>query len=180
MIDVYLGLGSNVGDKRSNIAQALRWLASKSEVVAVSALYRTAPVGYLDQDWFLNGAAQLRSTLTPEELLGEIREIERRLDRRRTIINGPRTIDVDILYFGDQVVAIDDLEIPHPRLRNRRFVLVPLASIAPSFVDPRTGETMAELLAKCPDDGLVEHFDRLREDELTAGSGDTRATRRNG
>ena len=148
MADVYLGLGSNLGDKAANLREALRLLyGARSAAIAlltVSSLYRTKPVGYVEQDWFLNAAVHIKTSLSPRELLTQLIEIECELGRVRTRRNGPRTIDLDILLWEDLVVNKDDLVIPHPRLHERLFVLEPLAEIAPDARHPVTGLTIAE------------------------------------
>lgn len=160
MADVYLGLGSNLGDKAENLRAALRLLGGgqpgvspAATVISVSSLYRTDPVGYLDQDWFLNAAARLETRLSPHELLTRLLAIERQLGRVRTVSNGPRSIDLDILLWDDLIVREDDLVIPHPRLHERLFVLEPLAEIAAdvrhSVLGIAIAECRADLAAKC-------------------------------
>jgi len=143
MARAFVGLGSNLGDQQGLIAAALELLGSEEgiEVVAVSTLRETDPVGYEDQPRFLNGAAELDSELPPRELLGRLLEIERRLGRVRGQGPrfGPRTIDLDLLLHGDEVIDEPGLQIPHPRLQERRFALEPLAELDPALELPGLG-----------------------------------------
>jgi 2-amino-4-hydroxy-6-hydroxymethyldihydropteridine diphosphokinase len=144
---VYLSLGGNLGDPAASMGAALRMLDAgpSTAVVAVSSLYRTPPWGKTDQPDFLNAAAELRTTLSPRELLDRCLEAERKLKRVRHERWGPRLIDIDILVFGDLAVHESGLEIPHPRMLERAFVLAPLAEMAPDF--SMRGRTLAEWLA---------------------------------
>ena len=156
MPTVYLGLGANLGKRRETIDAALARLADHPAicVCAVSALIETAPVGGpAGQPNYLNGAAALETNLDPAALLAELKRIERDLGRRDGPRWGPRPIDLDILLYGDLVLASPDLTIPHPRLRERRFVLAPLAQIAPDAIDPVTGLAVRALLARLDADG---------------------------
>jgi 2-amino-4-hydroxy-6-hydroxymethyldihydropteridine diphosphokinase len=148
-VSVLLGIGSNLGDRRRNIADALDLLRASEavRVVAVSRLFETEPVGGPPQGRYLNGAAEILTSLGPRELLGLIHGIEARLGRVRTVQNAPREIDLDILFYGDLVVRETDLEIPHPRLTERAFVLQPLVEIAPERRHPLTRRTMREHLS---------------------------------
>ena len=145
----FVGLGSNLGDPKEQVRRALELLAAEDgvEVVAVSALRETDPVGYEHQPRFLNGAAELRTSLTARELLGRLLAIERRLGRVRGEGPrfGPRTIDLDLLLYGDEVIAQAGLQIPHPRMHERRFVLEPLAELAPEVVIPGHGSVESVL-----------------------------------
>jgi 2-amino-4-hydroxy-6-hydroxymethyldihydropteridine diphosphokinase len=143
MIRSFVGLGANLEDPRAQIDRALELLAAEEgiEVVAVSALRETDPVGYEDQPRFLNGAAELRTSLAPRELLERLLAIERSLGRVRGEGPrfGPRTIDLDLLLYGDEIVREDGLEVPHPRLHERRFALEPLAELDPALEIPGRG-----------------------------------------
>jgi 2-amino-4-hydroxy-6-hydroxymethyldihydropteridine diphosphokinase len=147
---VYVALGSNLGDREGTIRRALELLEADGqiEVVAVSSLHETDPVGYLDQPRFLNGAAALRTQLAPRALLERLQDIERELGRDRSGPRyGPRTIDLDLLFYGDETVDEPGLQIPHPRLAERRFVLEPLAELDGSLKVPGRGSVQALLAA---------------------------------
>jgi 2-amino-4-hydroxy-6-hydroxymethyldihydropteridine diphosphokinase len=156
---VYLGLGSNLGDREAAIRGALGRLAARGFRTTVrSSLWLTEPVGGPPQGAFLNAAAGGETQLTPEELLEACLATEREMGRVRTVRNGPRTIDVDVLLFGVERRGGPGLELPHPRLAERRFVLAPLAEIAPDVRHPVLGLTVAELLARCPDRSAVRRL----------------------
>jgi 2-amino-4-hydroxy-6-hydroxymethyldihydropteridine diphosphokinase len=147
---VYVGLGSNLGDREATIRQALERLEAggRIEVLAVSSLRETDPVGYLDQPRFLNGAAALRTELPARALLERLQDVERELGRDRSGPRfGPRTIDLDLLLYGSETVDEPGLEIPHPRLAERRFVLEPLAELNGSLEVPGRGSVQALLAA---------------------------------
>ena len=144
---VFLGLGSNLGDRAAMLRQAVRALESPGvHVLRVSPIYETEPVGVSGQHWFLNQVAEAETSLFPLQLLHRVMKIERQLGRRRLGPKGPRTIDIDILLFGNAVLETPALTIPHARFRDRRFVLGPLADLAPDMRDPVTRKTMQELL----------------------------------
>ena len=145
MSEVYLGLGSNLGDKRANLLRALDLVAGACQPTVVSSLYRTEPVGFKDQDWFLNCAAKAQTDLRPLALLDALKSIERQMGRKGRIKNGPRVIDLDILLYDSLVAEENGLVIPHPRMHERLFVLAPLRQIAPSLVHPILGKTIEEL-----------------------------------
>lgn len=151
MSRVWIGLGSNIGDKAGWLRKALVLLRSSSRLVRVSSLYRTAPVGYLDQDWFLNGVAEVETSLQPLAFLHSLLAAEQALNRVRTIRNGPRTIDLDILLWEDQVIRQPDLTVPHPAMIERLFVLAPLAEIAPKQTHPLLRISVETLLAQLND-----------------------------
>ncbi len=145
---VYLGLGSNIGDREALLQSALDELNLPDlRLRRVSSHYETEPIGLRDQRWFLNLAAEFQTELFPLQLLHRTQRVEKQLGRKRTVANGPRTIDIDILLYGSFIVKTDELEIPHPRYRERRFTLAPLAELRPDLRDPVTGRTMSELLA---------------------------------
>ena len=155
MVTAYIGLGANLGDREANIKEALSELArSGCKPIRVSSIYETAPVGFSDQPDFLNAVAELETSLRPRELLAVLGKIERRIGREETFKWGPRTIDLDILLYGDQTLAEDSLEIPHPEMHRRAFVLTPLAEIAPEVKHPVSGLTAREMSVAIGAEGI--------------------------
>ncbi len=144
---IYLALGSNLGDRRGHLSAAIQQLREIMELSAVSSVYETEPVGYLEQPRFLNMVCSGKTQLSVQELLKYAKGIEATLGRQTTVRNGPRPIDIDIILFDDLRLREDNLTIPHPRMAERAFVLVPLAEIAPDLIDPVSGQTVKELLA---------------------------------
>ncbi|MGE5628101.1 MAG: 2-amino-4-hydroxy-6-hydroxymethyldihydropteridine diphosphokinase [Solirubrobacterales bacterium] len=146
--NAFIALGSNLGDKNSNINRAIECIKESVDckLVSVSELYETEPVGYLDQDTFLNGALEIETLLSPEELIERLMEIEASLKRERIIKWGPRTIDLDILFYDNIISYNEKVILPHPRLQERAFVLKPMCDIAPYFIHPVLKKSMIELL----------------------------------
>lgn len=155
MAVAYIAFGSNVGDRAQALSSASDRLGRLGRVVARSSVYETEPVGYRDQPAFLNAVLALDTELEPLPLLHALLTIERELGRDRShgVANGPRTVDLDLLLMGDSVVAQEELTLPHPALAQRRFVLAPLAEIAPELRHPQSNQTMAELLTLLPNQG---------------------------
>jgi len=151
----YLALGSNLGDRRANLAAAIERLAATDlRVIRVSSLYETEPRDVPDQPWFLNRVIEIETDLFPRQLLARTQRIEREMGRKRIVPKGPRVIDLDILLFGDATVSTPDLEIPHPRMIERRFVLEPLHELAAELRHPKTRATVREMLARVSDQTL--------------------------
>jgi len=153
-VDCYVGIGSNLGDRRGHIKEAVRLIRDRLGLItAKSFVYESPPWGSFEGETFpyLNAAVLVETKHTAEEVLKELQGIESVLGRRRSVINAPRTLDLDILYFGDTIIEKVDLKIPHPHLANRRFVLQPLHDIDPTFVHPFLGFTTKQLLENCND-----------------------------
>lgn len=150
--EAYLSLGSNLGDKAENLSRAREELAHRGiQILQASSLYQTEPVDYKDQDWFLNQVLQVSTFLEPEPLLDGCLQVETDLGRVRQVLRGPRLIDIDLLLYNHLSLNLPNLQIPHPRLHLRRFVLEPLAAIAPDVVHPILQKTVSALLEECLD-----------------------------
>jgi 2-amino-4-hydroxy-6-hydroxymethyldihydropteridine diphosphokinase len=159
---VYLSLGSNVGDRAANLRTAINRVSSLGDVMAVSSFYETEPVEFAAQPWFLNCAVELDTEKMPKQLLAGILDIEREMGRRRVQKKGPRTLDIDILLFGNSIIQTKGLTIPHPAMHERRFVLEPLAEIAPEAQHPVIKRTVRELRDALPPGQAVRRASDLR------------------
>lgn len=146
---VYLALGTNLGDRLMNLKQAMVSLTPQMEVKSRSQIYETPPWGYEDQPKFLNQVIKAQTYLEPEPLLKHLKRLEVALGRKESFQNGPRLIDIDILFFDELVLNTPSLVIPHPRLHERAFVLLPLMDIAPDLIHPVTGKSVREMAAEC-------------------------------
>jgi 2-amino-4-hydroxy-6-hydroxymethyldihydropteridine diphosphokinase len=155
---VYLSLGSNVGDREAQLRDALNRLRAAGRVTAVSSVYETEPVEFTEQPWFLNSAVALETSKTPQQLMASILAIEENMGRRRAQKKGPRSIDIDILLFGDAIMNSAELTIPHPAMHERRFVLEPLAEIAPDVQHPLLKKTIRELRDALPEGQAVRRI----------------------
>ena len=150
VVDTYIGLGSNVGDRVEAFREALQHLRRLGKVVCTSFLYETPPMYVTDQATFLNAACHLQTSLSPDQLLSELKHIETVIGRKQSFRNGPRLIDVDIILYGNHSIDTPHLQIPHQRLHERAFVLRPLCDMNPSLPHPLLKQTMKELLSKLP------------------------------
>lgn len=157
----YLGIGSNLGDPVKNCRDAIRELSSLKniQVLRRSSLYRTEPVGDTPQDWFVNGVVEIRTTFTAQQLLKALQWVEQALGRERAGKWGPRTIDLDILLFGQEIIGTESLALPHPEMHKRRFVLVPMNEIAPYAIHALFGVSMKGLLDRLEDNHAVDRID---------------------
>ncbi len=154
----YVGLGANLGDAAETVSAAITSLGQMADtrLIGQSSLYRSAPVGYVDQPDFINAVAAIETALTPHALLDSLMSIEADFGRQRTFRNAPRTLDLDVLLYGDEVLHDEHLTVPHPRMLERAFVLVPLAELAPALSLP-DGRTVASLATACDQTGLAKH-----------------------
>ena len=159
MITVYIALGTNVGEREANLLQALQLLPESGvQIRRVSSIYETEPVDYLDQEWFLNAALEGQTELDALDLLSALRVIEARMGSKKAFAKGPRKIDLDILLYGDETIDTPELQVPHPRMLERKFVLIPLAEIAPNLRHPSWKSGVSHLLAVVPDHSAVKKF----------------------
>jgi len=155
MATAYIGIGSNIGDPLKNCTRAAEAVAAIPGILggSCSEWFLTRPVGVEGQDWYINGALEVKTEISPRRLLDRLLQIEEKMGRVRIERWGPRVIDLDLLLFGDEIIQEQGLLVPHPLMHLRRFVLVPLAALAPGFRHPVLGKNMAELLHELPEDG---------------------------
>ncbi|MFC1876908.1 2-amino-4-hydroxy-6-hydroxymethyldihydropteridine diphosphokinase [Thermodesulfobacteriota bacterium] len=161
MHQAFISVGSNLGDKIENCQKGINGLLADggSVLVRSSSFYRTSPVDYKDQDWFVNLVVKIKTPLNPFDLFNKIQDIQKLIGRKASTVRfGPRVIDLDIIFFDDQVIRTDILEIPHPRMHKRRFVLKPICDIEPSMMHPVLGKDMRSLLS-----GLKDSEQRIME-----------------
>jgi 2-amino-4-hydroxy-6-hydroxymethyldihydropteridine diphosphokinase len=160
-VEVYLGLGSNLGDRMDNLTSAVKRLSRKIRIKKLSSVYETKPMYIKEQPLFLNSVLSASTKLAPSELLHFIKDIESDLGRQASFRNAPRLIDIDILFYGDQVINSPDLTIPHPRIIERAFVLMPLTEIAPKLVHPVSRKKISDLLARAEGKNGVKRIGKL-------------------
>jgi len=159
MPTVYIALGTNIGNRDENLSEAARRLRESGvEITKLSSIYETEPVDYLDQPWFLNAVLEAQTTLSAAQLLTTLRSIESQMGSKKPFAKGPRLIDLDILLYGDDTIETTDLQVPHPRMLRRNFVLVPLAEIAPDLKHPSWRANVTELLTHSPDSSQVRRI----------------------
>jgi len=156
MTTTYIALGTNVGDRENNLRAALRLLAEAGiRTLKFSSIYETEPVDFLEQAWFLNAVLEAQTDLPALDLLHRLRAIESAMGSKKPFAKGPRLIDLDILLYGNDAIATPELQVPHPRMLQRRFVLTPLAEIAPNLRHPQWSATAQQLLATSKDPSVV-------------------------
>lgn len=160
MSQIFLCLSTNLGDRAQNLQNAIQALQNQEiQITQASKIYETEPWGLIDQPWFLNQCIEISTSLNPQQLLETINQIEADLGRIRHQKWAERTIDIDILYYQDQIIQTDTLTIPHPEIKNRQFVLQPLAEIAPNFIDPLDKQSVQQLQSICPDTSKIKLYE---------------------
>ena len=165
---VYIGIGSNLGDKVAQCEKAISEIlkADRHILLAKSSLFKTRPIGYTTQDWFVNGVIKIETDLDADELLRKLKEIESQLGRTETFRWGPRSIDLDILLFDEKVIHSEDFQVPHPSMHKRQFVLIPLAEIDRTLVHPVLKKSIGQLLEDLKEDQGVEKIEGRREGRM--------------
>ena len=165
MVEAYIGIGSNLGDRGDNICHALNLIAPKLKIACISSVFETEPEGYKEQPDFLNAVIKLEEVcVSARELLRFLKSIESNLGRKEDFRNAPRIVDLDILFYGDVIIEEDDLTIPHPRLHERSFVLIPLTEIAGELVHPCLHNNIEELLSKLKTVGRISKVGNCQYD----------------
>lgn len=156
----YIGIGSNLGDKIAHCERAISEILTidRHRLAARSSFFHTKPIGYAAQDWFVNGVIKIETDLEPFDLFRRLKAIEVKLGRKTTFAGGPRVIDLDLLFFDDRRLETEELQVPHPRLHERQFVLIPLSEIDPNFIHPVLKKTAGELLKEIKEDQGVERL----------------------
>jgi len=155
--EIYIGLGSNLGDRLANIKKAIELMRKEGiEIIDESSTYETEPFGYKEQGWFLNSVVKGKTELSPSRLWKSLEKIEKSMGREREVKWGPRIIDLDLLFYGNRMLNGKQLQVPHPELHKRKFVLVPLAEVAPKLVHPVFKKTISELLTDLRDNSKVK------------------------
>jgi len=161
-VTIYLGLGSNLGDRKANLEKALQFLGQTLSVEQISSVYETHPMGNEEQPLFLNAVCRVATDIGPFQLLSLIKGIEVALDRVPSFSNAPRPIDIDILLYGNLIIEAAELVIPHPRLEERAFALVPLAEIAPDLIHPVSGRSIQDLMSGVQGQAGVSKIGKLK------------------
>ncbi|HPK53841.1 MAG TPA: 2-amino-4-hydroxy-6-hydroxymethyldihydropteridine diphosphokinase [Smithellaceae bacterium] len=158
----YIGIGSNQGDALQNCKDAIRDLSRVNgvQLTACSSFYKSEPVGMEDQDWFVNAVIEIKTTISAGALLGALQSIENKMGRKREVKGGPRVIDLDLLFYGQEVIAETDLIVPHPEIHNRRFVLEPLNEIASYYIHPAFGVSVRGLKDRLKDEKVVQVLEK--------------------
>lgn len=160
---VFLLLGANLGDREATLSKAITLISERiAPVISASSLYETAPWGVEEQPAYLNQVISLTTEKEAKRVLQAVLAIEKELGRERRLRWGARVIDIDVLFYGNKILTSEELEVPHPRLHQRKFTLVPLAEIAPEFVHPLFKKTIQQLLNECTDEGIVSLFKRFK------------------
>jgi 2-amino-4-hydroxy-6-hydroxymethyldihydropteridine diphosphokinase len=168
----FVGLGSNMDDPAGHCLKAMHLISAAEGVnlLRISSLYRTEPIGSVEQDWFINAVAEIRSELTAHKLMKVLQDIENNMGRVRKEKWGPRIIDLDILLYGQDVIRDENLVVPHPELHRRRFILVPLCEIASYVIHPAFGVSIRGLMDRLDDEGIVEKYGNVEASWLTCSA----------